>query len=365
MNQDKENMENQGNETSVLDTIREILKNKGEALNMLGDMVTGWYIKTDARKYGIGVEEFLEETLQCIMASYEAFQNTDEVIKKDIESGKLSEKEAAEVRESLHKLALVTIENDLKEWVEETGGEAVRRAEERSRESRTHVEGDGKREFRSMGYYQLCLDKEEGTLGCNAVELYKSVEKRAASVDPTQVCDESDEGDGEHDDILDHDYLYFMPVGGIGEDDYSEARREAKALEDDEHVSVAGGQYGAMMQLVRTFSGDEGEAEHLRELVRKIEESYYGCLALETDTKILVFMRLRNLYGGVLDEDEILEEATRAAKALEGNIVLLHMSDRKKEVEGLDFSADRFVSVFKSHVGAIVEELEREESRWE
>lgn len=362
MNQDKENMENQGNEASVLEVLREALKNKDGVLDMLGDMVTGWYIKTDARKYGIGVEGFLEEAVRCIMSVYEAFQNTDEVIKKDIESGKLSEKEAAEVRDSLHKLALVTIENDLKEWVEETGGEAVRRAEERSRESRTHVEGDGKREFRSMGYYQLCLDKEEGTLGCNAVELYKSVDP---AVDPAQVCDESDEGDGEHDDIRDHDYLYFMPVGGIGEDDYSEARREAKALEDDEHVSVAGGQYGAMMQLVRTFSGDEGEAEHLRELVRKIEESYYGCLALETDTKILVFMRLRNLYGGVLDEDEILEEATRAAKALEGNIALLHMSDRKKEVEGLDFSADRFVSVFKSHVGAIVEELEREESRWE
>ena len=366
MNRDRENRENEANtdnsSESVLEVLREILKNKGEALNMLGDMVTGWYIKTEARKYGIGVEEFLEEAVKCIMSAYEAFQNTDEVIKKDIESGKLSEKEAAEVRDSLHKLALVTIENDLKEWVEEMGGEAVRRAEERSRESRTHVEGDGKREFRSMGYYQLCLDKEEGTLGCNAVELYKSVDP---AVNPAQVCDESDEGDGEHDDILDHDYLYFMPVGGIGEDDYSEARREAKVLEDDEHVSVAGGQYGAMMQLVRTFSGDKEEAEHLRELVRKIEESYYGCLALETDTKILVFMRLRNLYGGVLDEDEILEEATRAAKALEGNIALLHMSDRKREVEGLDFSADRFVSVFKEHVGAIVEELEREENRWE
>lgn len=364
MNQDKKNMENQRNEASVLEVLRKALKNKGEALNMLGDMVTGWYIKTEARRYGIGIEEFLEEAVKCIVAAYEAFQNTDEVIKRDVESGKLSEKEAAEVRDSLHKLALVTIENDLKEWVEETGSEAVRRAEERSRESLTHVEGDGKREFRSMGYYQLCLDKEEGTLGCNAVELYKSVERRAAAVDIIQGCDESDEGE-EYDDIRDHDYLYFMPVGGIGEDDYSEAKREAKALEDDEHVSVAGGQYGAMMQLVRTFSGDEGEAEHLRELVRKIEESYYGCLALETDTKILVFMRLRNLYGGVLDEDEILEEATRAAKALEGNIALLHMSDRKREVEGLDFSADRFVSVFKEHVGAIVEELEREESRWE
>lgn len=354
MNQDDEKLE----------TIRKLIRDslKSETLEALGEMVTDWYIKTEARKYGIGVEEFLEEALQCVMASYEAFQNTDEVIKRDVESGKLNEKEATEVRGSLHKLALVTIENDLKEWVEETGGEAVRRAEERSRESRTHVEGDGKREFRSMGYYQLCLDKEEGALGCNAVELYKSVDP---AVDPAQVCDESDESDGEHDDILDHDYLYFMPVGGIGEDDYSEARREAKALEDDEHVSVAGGQYGAMRQLVRTFSGDEGEAEHLRELVRKIEESYYGCLALETDTKILVFMRLRNLYGGVLDEDEILEEATRAAKALEGNIALLHMSDRKKEVEGLDFSADRFVSVFKEHVGAIIEELEREESRWE
>lgn len=366
MNQDKENMENQGNEASVLEVLREILKNKGEALNMLGDMVTGWYIKTEARKYGIGVEEFLEEAVKCIMSAYEAFQNTDEVIKRDVESGKLSEKEAAEVRGSLHKLALVTIENDLKEWVEETGGEAVRRAEERSRESRTHVEGDGKREFRSMGYYQLRLDKEEGTLGCNAVELYKSVEKRDFLNERTDisVADFAD-ADEEGDDSIYYDYLYFMPVGGIGEDDYSEARREAKVLEDDEHVSVAGGQYGAMMQLVRTFGGDESEAEHLRELVRKIEESYYGCLALETDTKILVFMRLRNLYGGVLDEDEILEEATRAAKALEGNIALLHMSDRKREVEGLDFSADRFVSVFKGHVGAIVEELEREESRWE
>lgn len=361
MNRDREN---ENNSESMLDAIREILKNKGEALDMLGEMVTGWYIKTDARKYGIGVEEFLEEALQCIMASYEAYQNTEEVIKRDVESGKLSEKEAAEVRDSLHKLALLTIEGDLKDWVKETRGEAVRRAEERSRESCTHVEGDGKREFRSMGYYQLCLDKEEGTLGCNAVELYKSVEKRAASVDPTQGCDESDDGE-EHDDIQDHDYLYFMPVGGIGEDDYSEARREAKALEDDEHVSVAGGEYGAMLQLVRTFSGDREEAEHLRELVRKIEESYYGCLALETDTKILVFMRLRNLYGGVLDEDEILEEATRAAKALEGNIALLHMSDRKREVEGLDFSADRFVNIFKGYVGALVEELERKESRWE
>ena len=363
MNQDKENMENQGNEASVLEVLREILKNKGEALNMLGDMVTGWYIKTDARKYGIGVEEFLEEAVKCIMASYEAYQNTDEVIKRDVESGKLSEEDAQKLRDSLHKLALVTIENDLKEWVEETGGEAVRRAEERSRESRTHVEGDGKREFRSMGYYQLCLDKEEGTLGCNAVELYKSVEKRDFLNEKTDIS--VTDFENENDETVLYDYLYFMPVGGIGEDDYSEARREAKALEDDEHVSVAGGEYGAMLQLVRTFSGDEGEAEHLRELVRKIEESYYGCLALETDTKILVFMRLRNLYGGVLDEDEILEEATRAAKALEGNIALLHMSDRKKEVEGLDFSADRFVSVFKSHVGAIVKELEREESRWE
>lgn len=369
MSQDKENggnQENMKNEESV-ESLQEKLKEivNDDTLETLGDMVSSWYIRAEAKKYGIGVEEFLEEAFQCVMASYEAFQNTDEVIKRDVESGKLSEKEAAEVRDSLHKLALVTIENDLKEWVEETGGEAVRRAEENHRKSCEHVEGDGKREFRSVGYYQLCLDKEEGTLGCNAVELYKSVEKRDFLNERTDisVADFAD-ADEEGDDSIYYDYLYFMPVGGIGEDDYSEARREAKALEDDKHVSVAGGQYGAMMQLVRTFSGDKEEAEHLRELVRKIEDSYYNCLALETNTKILVFMRLRNLYGGVLDEGEIIEEAERAAKTLEGNIALLHMSDRKKEVEGLDFSADRFVSVFKSHVGAIVEELEREESRW-
>ena len=348
MNQDKKNMEN------LMETLKEALN--GNTLEMLGEMVSGWYIRCEAKKYGIGVEEFLEEALQCILASYEAYQNTDEVIKMDIESGKLSEKEAAEVRESLHKLALVTIENDLKEWVKKKGGEAIRRAEENHRKSREHVEGDGKREFRSMGYYQLCLDKEEGTLGCNAVELYKSVEK---NVNPAQVC-----GDEEDDETYEYDYLYLMPVGGIGEDDYSEARAQAKTLEDDKHLSVAGGEFGAMLQLVKTYGEDKEEAEHLRQLVKRIEDSYYNCLALETDTKILVFMRLRNLYGGVLDEDEIIEEATRAAKTLEGNIALLHMSDRKKEVEELDFDADRFVSVFKEHVGAIVEELKRDGSRW-
>ena len=349
MKRDEGNMEN------LMKTLKEVLN--GNTLEMLGEMVSGWYIRCGAKKYGIGVEEFLEEALQCILASYEAYQNTNEVVKMDIESGKLDEEQAAEVRESLHKLALLTIENDLKGWVKEKGGEAIRRAEENSRKSHEHVEGDGKREFRSMGYYQLCLDKEEGTLGCNAVELYKSVEK---NVNPAQVC-----GDEEDDETYEYDYLYLMPVGGIGEDDYSEARAQAKALEDDEHISVAGGEFGSMLQLVRTYSGDKEEAKHLRELVRKIDESYCGCLALETDTKILVFMRLRNLYGGVLDEDEIIEEATRAAKTLEGNIALLHMSDRKKEVEGLDFDADRFMGVFKEHVGAIVEELKRGENRWE
>ena len=355
MKRDEGNMEN------LMKTLKEVLK--GESLKMLGEMVSGWYIRCEAKKYGIGVEEFLEEALQCIMASYETYQNTDEVIKMDIESGKLSEKEAEEVRESLHKLALITIENDLKDWVKEKGGEAVRRAKENHRKSYEHVEGDGKREFRNVGYYQLCLDKEEGTLGCNAVELYRSVEKREKSVDPTQVCDDREVSD-EKDETYEYDWMYLMPVGGIGEDDYSEARAQAKTLEDDKHVSVAGGEFGAMLQLVKTYGEDKEEAEHLRQLVKRIEESYYNCLALETDTKILVFMRLRNLYGGVLDEDEIIEEATRAAKTLEGNIALLHMSDRKKEVEELDFDADRFVGVFKEHVGAIVEELKREGSRW-
>ena len=354
MNQDKENMEN------LMETLKEVLK--GESLEMLGEMVSGWYIRCEAKKYGIGVEEFLEEALQCILASYEAYQNTAEVIKRDIESGKLDEEQAAEVRESLHKLALLTIENDLKNWVEERGGEAVKRAKENHKKSCEHVEGDGKREFRNVGYYQLCLDKEEGTLGCNAVELYRSVEKSAS---PTQVCDDDNGGDAdEKDETYEYDWMYLMPVGGIGEDDYSEARAQAKTLENDKHVSVAGGEFGAMLQLVRTYGEDKEEAEHLRRLVKKIEDSYYNCLALETDTKILVFMRLRNLYGGILDEDEIIEEATRAAKTLEGNIALLHMSDRKKEVEGVDFDADRFVSVFKEHVGAIVEELKREGSRW-
>lgn len=354
MKRDEGNMEN------LMKTLKEVLK--GESLEMLGEMVSGWYIRCEAKKYGIGVEEFLEEALQCILASYEAYQNTDEVIKMDIESGKLDEEQAAEVRESLHRLALLTIENDLKDWVEERGGEAIRRAEENHKKSYEHVEGDGKREFRNVGYYQLCLDKEGGTLGCNAVELYRSVEKRdflheRADISVADFVDEDD-------DSVFYDWMYLMPVGGIGEDDYSEARAQAKTLEDDEHVSVAGGEFGAMLQLVRTYGEDKEEAEHLRELVKKIEDSYYNCLALETDTKILVFMRLRNLYGGVLDEDEIIEEATRAAKTLEGNIALLHMSDRKKEVEELDFDADRFVGVFKEHVGAIVEELKRDGSRW-
>lgn len=352
MNKDKENMEN------LMKTLKEVLN--GNTLEMLGEMVSGWYIRCEAKKYGIGVEEFLEEALQCILASYEAYQNTDEVIKMDIESGKLDEEQAAEVRESLRKLALLTIENDLKDWVKERGGEAVKRAKENHRKSCEHVEGDGKREFRNVGYYQLCLDKEEGTLGCNAVELYRSVEKSAS---PTQVCDDGEDAD-EKDETYEYDWMYLMPVGGIGEDDYSEARAQAKTLEDDEHVSVAGGEFGAMLQLVRTYGEDKEEAEHLRQLVKRIEDSYYNCLALETDTKILVFMRLRNLYGGILDEDEIIEEAERAAKTLEGNIALLHMSDRKKEVEELDFDADRFVGVFKEHVGAIVEELKREGSRW-
>ena len=354
MKRDEGNMEN------LMKTLKEVLK--GESLEMLGEMVSGWYIRCEAKKYGIGVEEFLEEALQCILASYEAYQNTDEVIKMDIESGKLDEEQAAEVRESLHKLALLTIENDLKDWVKERGGEAIRRAEENHRKSYEHVEGDGKREFRNVGYYQLCLDKEEGTLGCNAVELYRSVEKRdflheRADISVADFVDEDD-------DSVFYDWMYLMPVGGIGEDDYSEARAQAKTLENDKHVSVAGGEFGAMLQLVRTYGEDKEEAEHLRQLVKRIEDSYYNCLALETDTKILVFMRLRNLYGGVLDEDEIIEEATRAAKTLEGNIALLHMSDRKKEVEGIDFDADRFVGVFKEHVGAIVEELKREGSRW-
>ena len=353
MNHDKENMEN------LMETLKEVLN--GNTLEMLGEMVSGWYIRCEAKKYGIGVEEFLEEALQCIMASYKAYQNTDEVVKRDIESGKLDEEQAAEVRESLHKLALLTIENDLKDWVKERGGEAVKRAKENHRKSYEHVEGDGKREFRNVGYYQLCLDKEEGTLGCNAVELYRSVEKSAS---PTQVCDDGEDAD-EKDETYEYDWMYLMPVGGIGEDDYSEARAQAKTLENDKHVSVAGGEFGSMLQLVRTYGEDKEEAEHLRRLVKRIEDSYYNCLALETDTKILVFMRLRNLYGGVLDEDEIIEEATRAAKTLEGNIALLHMSDRKKEVEELDFDADRFVGVFKEHVGAIVEELKREGSRWE
>lgn len=365
MNQDKENMENQGNEASVLEVLREILKNKGEALNMLGEMVTGWYIKTEARKYGIGVEEFLEGALQCIMASCEAFQNTDEVIKRDVESGKLSEKEAAEVRDSLHKLALVTIENDLKEWVKGKRGEAIRRAEENHRKSCEHVEGDGKREFRSVGYYQLCLDKEEGTLGCNAVELYRSVEERDFLNERADISVADFAEADEKDETYKYDWMYLMPVGGIGEDDYSEVKSVAKNFEGDKSVSVAGGEFGAMLQLMRTYGENREEAECLRKLVKRIEDSYYNCLALETNTKILVFMRLRNLYGDVLDEGEIIEEAERAAKTLEGNITLLHMSNRKKEVEGLDFSADRFVSVFKEHVGAIVKELERKESRWE
>ena len=360
MNQDKENMENQENMENLMEILKEVLN--GNSLEMLGEMVSGWYIRCEAKKYGIGVEEFLEEALQCILASYEAYQNTAEVIKRDVESGKLDEEQAAEVRENLHKLALLTIENDLKDWVKERGGEAIKRAKENHKKSCEHVEGDGKREFRNVGYYQLCLDKEEGTLGCNAVELYRSVEKRdffheRADISVADFVDEDD------DSVL-YDWMYLMPVGGIGEDDYSEARAQAKTLENDKHVSVAGGEFGSMLQLVRTYGEDKEEAEHLRQLVKRIEESYYNCLALETDAKILVFMRLRNLYGGVLDEDEIIEEATRAAKTLEGNIALLHMSDRKKEVEELDFDADRFVGVFKEHVGAIVEELKRDGSRW-
>lgn len=304
----------------------------------IANVIAHMYTELDARSYGIDVAKFGMKALEIFGEVYTEVGNVDQFMQKD-ENGFLTGIDFQKMHESVEK-STELIWKRMKEWVNEFQQAAQKSGEEREAQSR--VPGEGKRCFRNMGYYQIMYDKRTGAISFNGVELYRA-EK------------EGPEGENGVDNDR-YDFVYYMPINGPCADDFSDVVKTAKYSQFDEDTTVGEGKFGVLLAETKTF-GDASEEEQaaVRKFVEDVEKSYYTCFAYETDARIVTFMRLRNLYCGLLDEDQMIEEAERAAKAMEGNLKLA-------SIEGFD--ADSLVEVLKPRMGDIIEEMRNNEERW-
>lgn len=364
-------------------------------------MVAWYYIRFRGRERGVDVETFGSACVNYILAAYVANENTCKDIERDLEKGELDEEGAELAKNAIHVMAIQTIEKEVEDYMrengdgrtlEEAGGENkvsfedVQRATEevnrekrgtqvcgdrrsngltkeeeadayrRERESRTP--GEGKVMFQNMGYVQLILDLDTMNMAMVPLHVYQH-KTGVEGEDGEEVCE----------------YVYFVPKtervlkGTDGEEPEFEYLNEEEGVGIQTVSNLKDIAYEAYM----TLGKDEGneEAEFVRHQVKLFEEAYYGCELMKKGRSVVSLFRLRSLYGGVLEEDEALEEVMRAFKNLKGNIMIKIAGagggDKDKEMfKMVDkvFDEDMFKMAAKANLRTLLENVEKIDKRW-
>lgn len=369
-------------------------------------MVAWYYIRFRGKERGVDVEEFGSACVNYILAAYVANENTCKDIERDLREGRFDEEEAELAKSAIHVMAIQTIEKEVEDYMrengdgrtlEEAGGENkisfedVRRATEevsgekcgtqvcndgkrnreegwangmtreeeeeahrRDRESRTP--GEGKVMFQNMGYVQLILDLD--TLNMAMVPLHVYQHKTGIEgEDGEEVCE----------------YVYFVPKtervlqGTDGEEPEFEYMNEEEGVGIQTVSSLKDIAYEAFTTLGR--DEEDEDAKFVRRQVKTFEEAYYGCELMRRGNDVVSLFRLRSLYGGILDEDEALEEVMRAFKNLKGNIMIKIAgsgTENKEMFEMVEkvFNEEMFEMAARANLKALLENVEKIDKRW-
>lgn len=361
-------------------------------------MVAWYYIRFRGRERGVDVEEFGSACVNYILAAYVANENTCKDIERDLEKGELDEEGAELAKNAIHIMAIQTVEKEVEDYMrengdgrtlEEAGGENkisfedVRRATEevsgekrgtqvrndgkngltkeeeeaayrRDRESRTP--GEGKVMFQNMGYVQLILDLD--TLNMAMVPLHVYQHKTGVEgEDGEEVCE----------------YVYFVPKtervlkGTDGEEPEFEYMNEEEGVGIQTVSSLKDIAYEAFTTLGR--DEEDEDAKFVRRQVKTFEEAYYGCELMRRGNDVVSLFRLRNLYGGILDEDEALGEVMRAFKNLKGHIMIGIAGSGTENTEMFEmvekvFNEEMFEMAARANLKALLENVEKIDKRW-
>lgn len=389
-----------------LEDLIECLQGEGETSGVdeelrtnMTQMVAWYYIRFRGKERGVDVEAFGKACMGYILASCIANERTNKNIDEDVASGKIDKGEGEIAKDVIQVMAIQTIEEEIEDFMrkngdgrtlEEAGGEnkvgfeEVKRVTEevsrvkegtqvcgdgrgngltkeeeadayrRERESRTP--GEGKVMFQNMGYVQLILDLDTMNMAMVPLHVYQH-KTGIEGEDGEEVCD----------------YVYFVPrnesvlKGTDGEEPEFEYMNEEEGVGIQTVSNLKDIAYEAYM----TLGKDEGneEAEFVRRQVKLFEEVYYGCELMRKGRSVVSLCRLRSLYGGVLEEDEALEEIMRAFKNLKGNIMIkiAGAGDEDKEMfKMVDkvFDADVFKMAAKANLKTLLENVEKIDKRW-
>lgn len=369
-------------------------------------MVAWYYIRFRGKERGVDVEEFGSACMSYILAAYVANENTCKDIERDLREGRFDEEEAELAKSAIHVMAIQTIEKEVEDYMrengdgrtlEEAGGEnkisfedvqkateevsgekrgtqvcnddkgnreegwanGMTREEEedahrRDRESRTP--GEGKVMFQNMGYVQLILDLD--TLNMAMVPLHVYQHKTGVEgEDGEEVCE----------------YVYFVPKtervlkGTDGEEPEFEYMNEEEGVGIQTVSNLKDIAYEAFTTLGR--DEEDEDAKFVRRQVKTFEEAYYGCELMRRGNDVVSLFRLRNLYGGILDEDEALGEVMRAFKNLKGHIMIgiagsgTENKEKFKMVEKV-FDEEMFEMAARANLKALLENVEKIDKRW-
>ena len=392
-------LEDEGEVSGVSEVDEELRTN-------MTQMVAWYYIRFRGKERGVDVEKFGNACMGYILAAYVANENTCKKIERVLEKGGFNEEGTELAKNAIHAMALQTIEKEVEDYMrengdgrtlEEAGGENkisfedVQRATEevnrekrgtqvrnddkknreegwangmtreeeedahrRDRESRTP--GEGKVMFQNMGYVQLILDLD--TLNMVMVPLHVYQHKTGIEgEDGEEVCE----------------YVYFVPKtervlkGTDGEEPEFEYLNEEEGVGIQTLSSLKDIAYEAFTTFGR--DGEDEDAKFVRRQVKTFEEAYYGCELLRKGNNVVSLFRLRSLYGGLLDEDEALEEVMRAFKNLKGNIMIGIAgsgTESKEKFEMVEkvFDEEMFEMAARANLKALLENVEKIDKRW-
>lgn len=372
-------------------------------------MVAWYYIRFRGKERGVDVEEFGSACMSYVLAAYVANENTCKKIERVLGKGGLDEEGAELAKNTIHVMALQTIEKEVEDYMrengdgrtlEEAGGENkisfedVRRATEevngekrgtqvcnddkrnreegwangmtreeeedahrRDRESRTP--GEGKAMFQNMGYVQLILDLDTLNMAMVPLHVYQ-LKTGVEGEDGEEVCE----------------YVYFVPKtervlqGTDGEEPEFEYLNEEEGVGIQTLSSLKDIAYEAFTTFGRDEEDEEDEdAKFVRDQVKMFEEAYYNCELLKKGNNVVSLFRLRSLYGGLLGEDEALEEVMRAFKSLKGNIMIkiAGSGTENREMFGMVekvFDEEMFEMAARANLKALLENVEKIDKRW-
>ena len=393
---------------------------KGEFVESMVETIAWYYIRHRGKEREVDVGAFASDCLSCIMAGYMAFQGTVKDIEEDLKSGRLGEKEAEIAKMVVHIQAAKAIEDEVEKSMlkngngkslKEVGGikevefESVMKAfedlakiagvdEEADAEANDNANdnaradsdvdmeaalkqseeslrsGEGKDLYTNMGYVQLVFDTNTMNMGMVPLHVYKHFRR---GTEAGMVEEAGPEEGGEDEDEV-CDYAYFVPKD-VNKEGLSNLQEDETP--DHEYLNEDSGmgiQTVSRYQDVVyeghfTNKGDKEETKFVRDHVRMFEEAYYNCELLKKGGQVMTLFRIRNLYGGILDDDEVLEEIMRAFKSLKGNIMMRMLDEGiedKEMYEVFDNSLDEelFEKAARANIGELVEAQKNMEERW-